>query len=321
MRAVVRNLLWMTSALLAGNQQAFAADYPEKSIRLVVPYGAGGGTDVVARTVAAELTKRLGQSMVVENRPGAESSIGSEIVARAAPDGYTLLVGASGLTSGPFVLKSFAIDPLKDLTHIVQFAEAPTLFVVNSQVPVKSMKEFIDLAKASPDKVNAAVFGPYVSDLAVLNAMAGTKIGSVPFPGGIGPMLAAVLGNHVQAMFTSQVAVKGHIAQGQLRVLGTGTARRHSLMPDVPAIAETIPGFTSSGLWQGLSGPVGLPENVIAKLNAETNAALKTEEIRASLERGGFAVAGGTPAVYRAWIVADLERFQRAAKLSGGGPK
>ncbi len=297
------------------------ADYPDRPIRIVVPYGAGGGTDVVARLVAAALAKRLGQSILVENRPGADSSIGSEFVARSAPDGYTFLIGASGLSSGPFLLKAFAVDPLKDFTHIVQFAEAPTVFVVNPLLPAKTMKEFVDLAKANPGKYNVAVFGPYASDHAVLNLMAGINTVAVPFQGGSAPMLTALLGNHVQAMFAAHVAVKGQINAGQLRVLATGSERRHSLLPDIPSISEAVPGYSASGLWQGLSGPAGLPENIVTKLNTEVNAVLKTEEVKLALERAGFAVAGGTPAAYRAWIVSDLERFQKAAKASGGGPK
>ncbi len=315
MHRLSKVLAFISLGLLALVLPAMAAEYPDKPIRLIVPYGAGGGTDVVARIVATELAKRLGQSIVVENRPGAESSIGSELVARAAPDGYTLLVGASGLTSGPFLLKSFAVDPLKDFTHIVQFAEAPTIVVVNPSVPAKNMKEFVELAKANPGKYNFAVFGPFAVDHALLNAMAGINTVAVPYAGGAGPMVAAILGGHVQAMFISHVAVRGQVESGQLRVIGTGSPRRHSLLPDVPAISEAVPGYTSSSLWQGLSAPAGLPESIVTKLNGEVNAVLKSDDVRKRLAQAGFAVAGGSPAAYRNWIKEDLERFQRAAKL------
>lgn len=318
MHIFAKSLSFVLFGLSAIALPATAADYPAKAIQLIVPYGPGGGTDVVGRIVASDLAKKLGHPVIVENRAGADSSIGSEYVARAAPDGYTFLVGASGLTSGPFLSKVFAVDPIKDFTHIIQFAEAPTIFVVNPLLPAKNMNEFITLAKSTPGKYNVAVFGPFGLDLLAFNAMAGINTVPVPFQGGAGPMLASILGNHVDAMFISAIAVKNQTATGQLRILGIGSARRSAMLPNVPTISETVPGYTSSGLWQGLSGPVGLPESIVTKLNTEINIVLSSADIRRRLAEMGFSVVGGSAATYRDMIMADLALFQRAAKLGGG---
>jgi tripartite-type tricarboxylate transporter receptor subunit TctC len=313
---IVRSLAIAATAFVP---VAHAQDYPSRPVRLVVATSPGGGTDTLARILAAALGARLGQQFVVDNRPGGSGIVGTDLVARAAPDGHTLLMGfVSSLAMTP-VLMPAPYDPLKDLAAISLVADAQYLLVLHPSVPARSLKEFVAYAKANPGRINAATAGygtPVHLAAELFKQAAGINMVSVPYKGG-GPAAAAVLAGESQVIFGSVSATLAHIKAGKLVCLGTTGAKRSTAAPQFPTIAEQgYPGFEVSS-WYALMAPAGTPAAVIAKLNAATQDALKDPAVREPMARQGLEPTGGSPADAGAHIKRELATWGRVIKEAG----
>jgi tripartite-type tricarboxylate transporter receptor subunit TctC len=309
-------------ALIAAGPAAAAGadDYPNRPITLVVPFPPGGSTTIVARSVADKLSEALGQQIVVDNRGGAGGTIGSKAVSRSAPDGYTLLLGYTGtLAIGPTLYPNAGYDPRKDFDAIGLIGHAPNSLVVHPSFNVHSVKELIDYAKANPGKVNYGSAGvgtvSHVSGVYFAGA-AGIDLVHVPYKG-TGPALADLLGGHIPMAFAPIPATHANVAEGKLRGLAVTSAKRSSLLPDVPTIAESgVPGFEAS-LFYGLVAPAGTPRPIIDKLNKVLRDALATDEVKKRLTTDGTEVVASTPEEYAAHIDRDEKKWSKVVKDSG----
>ena len=303
LRVITLAVLALTGAL----DLAYADDYPTRPITLIVPFPPGGSTTVMARNVADKLSVSLGQQIVVENRGGAGGVIGTRSVARATPDGYTILLSYTAtMAIAPAMNVNAGYDPRKDFVPIGMIGAAPSVLVVNPSMPVHSVAELISYAKAAPAPVQYGSPGVgTVNHLAgeYLAAETGMKLQNVPYKGN-GPALSDLLGGHIPMMFVPIPVALGNIKAGTLRGLAIGSANRTSLLPDLPTLAESgVPGFEVA-LRYGLVAPAGTPPAVIARLNKELNAALMTEEVKNRLATEGAESLPGTPEGY----AADIEK-------------
>ncbi|MBI3068856.1 MAG: tripartite tricarboxylate transporter substrate binding protein [Betaproteobacteria bacterium] len=300
--------------------QGAAAGYPSKTIRFVLPYPPGGGTDTIARPLAQRLTEALGQQVVVENRGGAGGAIGMEVVARTAPDGYTIVLAVTAqLAVNVSLYKRLPYDPVRDYAPITLLATGPYLLVVHPSLPVKSVKELIALARARPGDLTYASSGNGSGGhlaAALMNSMAGIKMLHVPYKGG-GPALVDVLAGQVQILFATYAASRGHIQSGRVRALGVSTAKRPAALPDLPTIAESgLPGY-DSGVWYGILAPAGTPREIVAKLNGEMIRALNHPEFRNLLVNGGIDPIGSTPEELGRYIKSEIAKWAKVVKDAG----
>ncbi len=310
--------LGLLLAVVAGG--AWAQAYPVKPIRLVVPFPPGGATDILARAVAQKLTDAWGQSVIVDNRPGAGGNIGSELVAKAAPDGYTLEMGTVGTHAiNASLYSKMPYDHVRDFAPVILVAGVPNVLVVNPGLPVNSVQELIAYAKANPGKLNFASSGSGTSiHLAgeLFKVMAGVQMTHVPYKGS-SPALQDLLGGQVQLMFDNLPPSLPHIKAGKLRALGVTSATRAPALPDVPTIAESgLPGFEASS-WFGVLAPAGTPPAIIAKLNAEIAKWLDTPEAKEKMLALGANAAGGTPEDFAKHIAAETAKWAKVVKESG----
>jgi tripartite-type tricarboxylate transporter receptor subunit TctC len=316
----MRGLRYALAALaVALSQTASGQAYPAKPVRFVVPYPPGASTDTVARAVAQKLSDTMGQQVFVENRAGASGNIGADYVAKSAPDGYTILLGTDAThTTNVFFGKNFPYDPVRDFTPITLAVGNVIVLASHPSVPVTSVRELIDYAKKNPGRLAYASSGtgsPHHLSGELLRQMAGIDIVHVPYKGG-GQAITDFVGGQVPLMFSSLVTVAPHIKSGKARALGFVEAKRYPAMPDVPTIAETLPGFEINS-WLGFLGPAGLPPAVQARLHAEIVKALNLPDVRARLEPAGLVVVGSTPAEFAAVIKTDLDRRGRLIKSAG----
>ncbi|MES3004429.1 MAG: tripartite tricarboxylate transporter substrate binding protein [Pseudomonadota bacterium] len=297
---------------------AFAADaYPTKPITLIVPFAPGGGNDTVARTLGQSISGPLGQPVVVDNKPGAGGSLGASQAARAPADGYTLFLGGVGSHAlNPTVNPRIGYDPVKDFTPVAWLATAPMVLAVHPSVPANTVKQLIDYAKKNPNKLNYASNGNGSSSqlaAVIFNSMAGTDMVHVPYKG-LSPAVVDLLSGNVQLMFSSTVAILPHVQAGKLKVLGVTSAKRLPSMPNVPTIAEEgLTGY-ETGSWYGILAPAGTPGDVVNRLNAEMNKALKDPAVRAKLTNEGADPVGGSPRDFAEHIRAELQRMKLYAK-------
>ncbi|MBV8272027.1 MAG: tripartite tricarboxylate transporter substrate binding protein [Cupriavidus sp.] len=302
---------------IVGNAHADA--YPSKPIQMIVPQAPGGTNDIVARLVAADLSQRLGQQVVVENRPGAGGNIGTQTAARSTPDGYTLLMTISSTQAiNPSLYRSIPFDPVKDFEPIAPVASVPNVLVVNPAFPAKSMAELISMAKAKPDYYRFASAGNGTLNHLLgemLNSMAGIKLEHVPYKG-VAPALNDVLGNQVPMAFASLPSVLAHIKAGKVRALGVSSAKRSPFAPDIPAIGETVPGY-SGDLWVGLFAVRGTPKDVTQKLATTMQAALADKTLRDKLAAQGAEVLTGTPQQFATMLRGDIDKWAKIVKQSG----
>jgi tripartite-type tricarboxylate transporter receptor subunit TctC len=299
---------------------AYAQDYPRRPVRLVVPFPPGGGNDIVARAVAQELGKSLGQQFVVDNRAGAGGAIGAELAARSPADGYTLFLGGVGShVVNPSLHAKLSYDPIRDFAPVALIASAPSVLVVNPSLQATSIAEFTALAKANPGKLNYASNGNGSSAqlAAVLyESMAGVRMVHVPYKG-VAPALVDLMSGEVQLMFGTLVAILPHIKAGRLRALAVTGRNRSALLPEVPTLAESgLPGY-EAGSWYGILAPAGTPGAIVARLNAEINAAIRQPEVRERLAAEGAEVLGGTPADFASHIKAELSRMGKLMREAG----
>jgi tripartite-type tricarboxylate transporter receptor subunit TctC len=294
--------------------------YPTKSIRLVVPFPAGGATDILARAVAQKLTDAWGQAVVVDNRPGAAGNIGSELVARSAPDGYTLEMGTVGTHAiNPSLYAKMPYDHVKDFAPVILVAGVPNVLVVNPAVPANSVQELIAYAKANPGKLNFASSGSGTSihlSGELFKVMAGVQMTHVPYKGSA-PALQDLLGGQVQLMFDNLPPSLPQIKGGKLRALGVTSAARSPALPEVPTIAESgLPGFEASS-WFGILAPAGTPPTIIAKVNGEIAKWLATPEAKEKLIGIGANAAGGSPEDFARHIQMETAKWAKVVKDSG----
>jgi tripartite-type tricarboxylate transporter receptor subunit TctC len=309
-----------TLFLLGGlAQPALAQGYPTKPVRIVVAAAAGGTADILARALSVRLSEGLGQPVVVENRAGAGTNIGMEAVARAAPDGYTLLLGAVTLATNPSLYAKLSFDPAKDFAPVSLVVTSGNVLVVNPELPVKSVKELIDYARAHPGELNygspATGSTPHLAG-ELFNSLTGTKLVHVPYKGaalGLNDLIAGRL----QLSFDNIPPAIAHIKGGKLRALAVTSGKRSLLLPELPTVIEAgVAGFDVSA-WFGLLAPAGTPREVIARLHAETAKAVQAPELRDRLTQFGFEVVGGTPEAFGALIRSETVRWAKIIRESG----
>ncbi|OGA42376.1 MAG: hypothetical protein A3G24_28915 [Betaproteobacteria bacterium RIFCSPLOWO2_12_FULL_62_13] len=315
-----RLLLTGLPVLLATLPPALAqSGYPTRTIRIIVPGSPGAGFDTVARLMAPGLSERLGRQVVVENRAGAGTIIGTEIVAKASPDGYTLLMCAIAFAINPALYRKLPYDALRDFTPITQTAFVPNLMAVHPSVPVKSVKEMIALAKARPGEILFASGGRGASShvtMELFASMARIRMTHVPYKGTT-PGIIDLLAGQVAIMAASMAATIGHVRAGKLRALGVTSARRVSAAPDIPAIAEAgLPGYESVN-WFGLLAPAGTPQEVIARLHQEAVAVLRAPSIKERLAADGTEAIGTAPEEFAAFIKAETVKWTPLLKAAG----
>ena len=311
--------LWRLPIVLTCAAPVFAADtYPTRPIRLVVPYGAGGNADILGRIVGARLADVLGQPVIIDNRPGASGLLGSEMVARAAPDGHTLLWVANGHATNPIVIKKMPFDSLKDLASISLTSSTPMLLVVSNSLPADNMKTLIVYAKTRPGQINYATSGNgSPNNLAgeLLNVMAGISLTHVAYK--TTPQATTdVIAGHVQSAMASLTSVLPHVRAGRLKALGTTGPQRSTLAPDVPAIAETVAGYQAN-IWNGLIAPGTTPRAIITRLNQVVVQQLRLPEVRERYATLGAEVLTSTPQEFDAFIRGEMVKWEKVIKASG----
>lgn len=300
---------------------AWAQDWPKQPIKLIVGYSAGGTTDLVARTLAEPLGEELGATVVVDNRPGAGGAIGASAVAKAAPDGYTLLFAASPeIAIAPAVDQQLNYDPRKDLQPIALVCEIPQVLVVNAQLPVNSVAELRKLAQSKPGELNFASFGNGTSNHLVgelFNAETGLNIVHVPFKGSA-PALSEVIAGRVQMTFDTEMVVKEHVRSGRLKALAFAGRERSKALPDVPTMDEAgVPGFVG-GSWVGLLAPTGTPADVLKKLDESMRKVMGTESVVAALRTRGLSLCGqSSPREFTRFIDEDIKKWTEVVKRAG----
>jgi tripartite-type tricarboxylate transporter receptor subunit TctC len=321
MNPLRRRFLYLAGAAIAAPSLAWSEAYPVRPIHVVVGFAAGGGADIMARLIGQGLTEKLGQQIVVDNRPGAGTNIATEVVAKATPDGYTLLLANSPNSINATLYDNLSFDFMRDTVPVASIGRVPLVMVVNPALPAKTVPEFIAYAKANPGKVNMGSGGNGAPDHMsgeLFKAMAGVGILHVPYRG-VAPAIADLLGGQVQVIFGTMPAVIALIKSGKLRALGVTTAARSDQLPDVPAIGEFVPGYEASQ-WYGISAPKGTPAEAIERLNRETNAVLADPKMQARLAELGASVLPGTPADFGKLVADETAKWAKVVKLSGVKP-
>jgi tripartite-type tricarboxylate transporter receptor subunit TctC len=300
-----------------------AQDYPVRPIRLIVPYPPGGPTDFVGRTVAEKLTPSLGQQVVVDNRSGAAAIIGHELGARAAPDGYTLLFGTGGgLVIAPIVAAKPPYRADRDFSAISMLVVSPQIIVAHPALPANSIKELIAVAKAKPGAYNFASVGigsPNHMGGELLKSMAGIDIVHVPYKGGA-PAIIDLIAGQTQLLFISMPTVLAHVKAGRLKILATGGLKRSAVIPDVPAVAETLPGFEVV-TWYGILGPAKMPAAIVSKLNAEIVRIVALADVQKRFSDQGLEPRSSTPEEFLAYMRKEVEKWQKVAQRAGLSPQ
>ncbi len=310
----------LATALTAAAGPLVAQSYPSKVITIIVPFPPGGTTDVTARLVAAEMSKTLGQAIIIENKAGANGNIGSAAVARAAPDGYTLLatgVGSNAVNHGLYATMPY--DSSKDFAHITQMSAGPNVLAVNAAFPAQSFKELIEIVKKDPGKYNYASAGNGASGhmaMELLKTSAGLKIDHIPYKGGA-PAFQDVMGGQVPFMFINQDMPIPHVKAGKIRVLAVASLERNAQYPDVPTVAESgFPGFAAVS-WNGLAAPAKTPMDVMDKLYDAASKAINSPAVKDRLLAQGFVPGGMKPAEMQAFVTAEMAKWTKVAKDAG----
>jgi tripartite-type tricarboxylate transporter receptor subunit TctC len=297
---------------------AQAQAYPSRPARIVVGFPAGGATDIQGRLMAEWLTERLGQQFIVENKPGASGNIGTETVAKAAPDGYTLLQVVTPHAINPALYSNLGFDFMRDIAPVIYSARLAYLVVVNPSVPAKTLPEFIAYAKANPGKINYGSAGqgtPQNITCELFKMMTGVNLVHVPYKGGA-PAVADLISGHVQVVFAPLSESIQQVKAGKLRALAVTTSARLDVLPDVPTVAEFVPGYEASG-FAGIGVPRGTPVEIINLLNKELNAGLASDKIRTRIVEMGGTVMGGTPAEFAKVLEDATEKWAKVIKAAG----
>jgi tripartite-type tricarboxylate transporter receptor subunit TctC len=315
-------ILATAGAFLVGAQIAWAQEYPTRSIRMIIPFSAGGATDVPSRVVVHRLGERLGQQIVVDNRPGAGGALGASMASRANADGYTVLMTSTPFVVSPHMYKKLDYDPLKDFVQVTQFGAAPNVLVIHPSLPAKNVKELISHVRGQPGKLEWASSGTGGGQHLfgeLFMSMAKLEVVHVPHKGS-GPTTASLLGGHIKIGFPGIAIALGHHRAGRLLALGVTTAERSSLMPDVPTIAEAgLPGYEAT-FWFGLSVPTGTPQAVINRLHKETIAVMKESDVIKGIQGSGTDPAPSDPKRFRALVLSEYEKWGKVIREAGLKP-
>jgi len=322
MKSMFTSLLLALASAAAGNS-ALAGDYPARAIHILVSFPAGTTPDTVARVLAPKIQQALGQPVVVENKPGAGGDIAAQSVARAAPDGYTLLVSTNGAVATNKVLfgKDLPYDPETDLTTISLLASAPQVLVVHENVPAQNFGQFLDYVRKNPGKLSYGSVGNGSAShltMELLKSDAGLFIVHIPYRG-FGQVIPGMVNGDIQAMFAIIPAVLPHIKSGKLRPLAVTGLKRSSLLPDVPSVKELGYPQLESLAWIGLLAPGGTPQPIVAELSEQVRRALADPATRDVLTRAGFDVVGSTPQEFRAWQKSEIEKWGKVIRATGAG--
>jgi tripartite-type tricarboxylate transporter receptor subunit TctC len=324
------DLLRRTFLKLAGSvvaapalpRRASADTYPARPVHIVAGFAAGGGVDITARLIGQWLSERLGQSFIVENRPGAGGNIGTEAVVHAAPDGYTLLLSTVPNAVNATLYDNLNFDFIRDIAPVGGIIRVPMVILLHPSVPAKTVPELIAYAKASPGKVNMASAGfgsaPHMAG-ELFNVMAGVKMVHVPYRGQ-GPALTDLLGGQVQVLFATTPGTSDYIATGKLRALAVTTASRIAMLPDLPPVGDFVPGYESSQ-WYGLSAPAKTAADIVATLNREINAAFADAKMKSRFADIGGEPLTGTPDEFGKFIAAETEKWGKVVKSTGMKPE
>lgn len=312
-------LTCMAGLTISFAQPALAQTYPSKAIRVIIAQAPGSATDVVARIVGNKLAESLGQQLVIDARPGAGGTLGTELAARAPADGYTLFM-ANNSTHGsnPALYAKLSYDAVKDFAPIIYVVATPYVLSVHPSLPAKSVKELIALAKARPGQINYASAGngsTHHLSGELLKTMAGIDIVHIPYKGTT-PAIAALLGGEVSIMFATVTGIQPQIKNGRARGLAVTTPKRSNMMPELPTMAETLPDFEMLS-WFGLLAPAGTPPAIVSRMNAETAKVLANSEVRALLATQGFEVMSGTPEQFGEYIKTEIAKITKLAKATG----
>jgi tripartite-type tricarboxylate transporter receptor subunit TctC len=317
-RRTALGLLAASPFATAPLSKAFAADYPARPVKWVVGYPPGGATDILARLIGQRLSERFGQQFVIENKPGAGNNIGTESVVGAEPDGYTLLLVNPANYINASLYANLKFNFVRDIAPVASFQRVPNVMTVNKDVPAKNVAEFIDYVKANPGKVNMASAGNGTSvhlSGEMFMAMTGCKMQHVPYRGAA-PAITGMLGGQVQVIFDNMPSIIQHIRSGSLRALGVTTVSRSSLLPDVQAIAETVPSYEASALF-GMGAPKNTPKEIIAKLNSEINAIMKEPDMTKRLDELGGEPLAQTPEAFGDMIKAETDKWKKVVEFAG----
>src|SRR6266852_2877529 len=301
--------------------QTWAQTYPARPVRIIVGYPSGGSNDILARLMAQWLSERMGQQFVIENRPGAGSNIATEAVVRASPDGYTLLMVSAANMSNAALYEKLNYNFIRDIAPVAGVMRVPLVMEVNLSIPANTVPEFIAYAKANPGKINFASGGIGTSihlSGELFKMMTGIDMQHVPYRGN-GPALTDLLGGQVHIMFDTMPAAIGYVRAGKLRALAVTTATRSEVLPDIPTIGESVPGYEASSLY-GVAAPRNTPVEIVDKLNGEINAALADPAMKTRLADLGGIVLAGSPADFARLIAAETEKWGKVVKLSGAKP-
>ena len=315
-----RRFLHLTTgavAMPALSRIARADSYPSRPVHLIVFYAAGGGNDIIARLMGQWLSQRLGQSFVVENRPGGGGNLGTEYVVHAAPDGYTLLLSSTANVVNASLYNNLDFDFVRDIAPVASISYEPNIMVVNPSVPVKTVPEFIAYAKANPGKINfgsAGIGSSQHMSGELFKMMAGIDMTHVPFRG-TAPALTSLLGGQVQAMFASMPATIEHVRSGKLRALGVTITTRSDVMPDVPTVSEFLPGYDAS-VYYGIGAPRDTPAEIVERLNKEINAGLADPQLKARLSDLGSMPLPGSSADFGKFIANETEKWAKVVKFA-----
>jgi tripartite-type tricarboxylate transporter receptor subunit TctC len=309
--------LWAAVAAIvfATTAAANAQGYPNKPIRLLVPFVAGGAVDTLARLIGSKLSEQMGQPVVVENRAGAGGNLAPDALSKAAPDGYTILLTTNGLAISPSLYRTLPFDARKDFIAVTQVVASQLVIVATPKLPANSITELVALAKAKPGALNYGSTGignPLHLTMEMLKSATGISIQAVPYRGDA-PLNAALIAGEVQVAVVPMSTVLSHVESGNIKALAIGGAKRSPALPNVPTIAETIPGFESTS-WQGLFVPAGTPRDVVMTIQRETAKALKLPDVMARLKTGGNEGVGSTPEEFDARFRADIVKFAKIIK-------
>ncbi len=303
--------------LVACSACALAQAYPSKPVRLVAAFPAGGTSDVIARLLAEQMGPALGQPVVVENRVGSNGMIGTDYVAKSAPDGYTILLAPSGHAINNSLNPNVPYDPIKDFTMITLIGTVPMVVTVNPGVPANSLRELIELARAKPGAVNFGSGGPGSSNqlaTELFASMAGIRMTHIPYKGDT-PGIADLLGGHIALIFLNTPAALPLVKGGKARALAITSAERSPLLPDVPAVAESLPGY-AAGSWHGIFGPAGVPPEIVKRLNTEFVAVIRAPAVSAKLRGMGVNVVGNSPEAFTEFVRAEIVKWAQVIKAA-----
>lgn len=312
----------LCTLLIGGAATAAAQDFPNRPLRFVVPYPPGGATDIIARTLSQKMFEDLGQQVIVDNRPGGGQILGTDLIAKAPPNGYNILLASVTHGINPGLVAKLPYDSVRDFSPVSMVATSPNVLVINARLPVKSVKELIALAKAHPGKLNYASSGNGSGGhlaMELFRSMTGTVMTHVPYKGA-GPALTDLIAGQVELMFTSPLAALPHVRTGKLHVLGVGSTKRSEAVPELVTIAEAgVPGFDAP-LWYAILGPAGMPDDIVARLNGSFKSILAMRDVRERFSGNGVEATHSTTGELATHISREIDKWRKVIQSAGIRP-